>query len=62
MAMVGMGAFFAAVARVPITAVVIITEITRHYDLVPPLMVSTATACFVGSKMEKGSVYDMLRQ
>lgn len=62
MAMVGMGAFFAAVARVPITAVVIITEITKHYDLVPPLMVATATACFVGSKIEEGSVYDMLRQ
>ncbi len=62
MAMVGMGAFFAAVARVPITAIVIITEITRHYNLVPPLMVSTAVACFVGSKMEKGSVYDMLRE
>lgn len=62
MAMVGMGAFFAAVARVPITAVVIISEITRHYNLVPPLMVATAIACFVGSKIEKGSIYDMLRE
>ncbi|MBX9690705.1 MAG: chloride channel protein [Candidatus Obscuribacterales bacterium] len=62
MAMVGMGAFFAAVARVPITAVVIVTEMTRHYDLVPPLMVACATACFVGAKIEAGSVYDMLRE
>lgn len=62
MAMVGMGAFFAAVARVPMTAVVIVTEITKHYNLVPPLMVAVATACFVGSRMEKGSVYDMLRE
>lgn len=62
MAMVGMGAFFAAVARVPITAVVIVSEITKHYNLVPPLMVATATACFIGSKIEEGSVYDMLRQ
>jgi CIC family chloride channel protein len=62
MAMVGMGAFFAAVARVPITAVVIIFEITGHYSLVLPLMVASAIACFVGSRMEKGSVYDMLRE
>lgn len=62
MAMVGMGAFFAAVARVPITAVVIIFEITGHYSLVLPLMVACAMACLIGSRMEKGSVYDMLRQ
>lgn len=62
MAMVGMGAFFAAVARVPITAVVIITEITRHYNLVPPLMVTAAIACIVGSRLDKGSVYDLLRE
>lgn len=62
MAMVGMGAFFAAVARVPITAVVIIFEITGHYSLVLPLMMASAIACFVGGRMEKGSVYDMLRQ
>lgn len=62
MAMIGMGAFFAAVARVPITAVVIISEITHHYNLVPPLMVVTAVASFVGSRIEKGSVYDMLRE
>ena len=62
MAMVGMGAFFAAVARVPITAVVIITEITHHYNLVPPLMVTAAIACFVGSRIDKSSVYDLLRE
>jgi CIC family chloride channel protein len=61
MAMVGMAAFFAAVARVPITAVVIVTEITGHYNLVPPLMVSTAISCLVASQIEPGSVYDMLR-
>lgn len=61
MALIGMGAFFAAVARVPITAVVIIFEITGHYQLVLPLMVTCATAIFIGSKIEKGSVYDMLR-
>lgn len=61
MALIGMGAFFAAVARVPITAVVIIFEITGRYQLVLPLMVTCAIATFVGSLIEKGSVYDMLR-
>lgn len=61
MALIGMGSFFAAVARVPITAVVIIFEITGHYQLVLPLMMTCATATFIGSKLEKGSVYDLLR-
>ncbi|MBY0358111.1 MAG: ClC family H(+)/Cl(-) exchange transporter [Candidatus Obscuribacterales bacterium] len=62
MALVGMGAFFAAVARVPITAVVIIFEISGHYALVLPLMIACAVATFVGARIDKRSVYDMLRQ
>lgn len=62
MALVGMGAFFASVARVPGTAVVIIFEITGHYQLVLPLMLANSVAVFVGSRLDKGSVYDLLRE
>lgn len=62
MALVGMGAFFASVARVPGTAVVIIFEITGHYQLVLPLMLANSVAVFVGSRIDKGSVYDLLRE
>ncbi|MBY0547944.1 MAG: chloride channel protein [Candidatus Obscuribacterales bacterium] len=62
MALVGMGAFFASVARVPGTAVVIIFEITGHYQLVLPLMLANSIAVFVGSRLDKGSVYDLLRE
>ncbi len=62
MALIGMGAFFASVARVPGTAVVIIFEITGHYTLVLPLMLANAIAVFVGSRIDRGSVYDLLRE
>lgn len=62
MALIGMGAFFASVARVPGTAVIIIFEITGHYSLVLPLMLANAIAVVVGSRIDKGSVYDLLRE
>ncbi len=37
-ALVGMGGFFAGVAKVPIAAVVMVTEMTGSYDLLAPLM------------------------
>ena len=37
-ALVGMGGFFAGVAKVPITAVIIVAEMTGSYSLLAPLM------------------------
>ena len=37
-ALVGMGGFFAGVAKVPIAAVVMVSEMTGNYDLLAPLM------------------------
>lgn len=62
MALIGMGAFFASVARVPGTAVVIIFEITGHYQLVLPLMLANSIAVFIGHRLDRGSVYDLLRE
>lgn len=62
MAIVGMGAFFAAVARVPLTAIIIILEITGQFELVLPLMLASSIAIMAISHLDKGSVYDMLRQ
>lgn len=62
MSLIGMGAFFASVARVPGTAVIIIFEITGHYTLVLPLMLANAIAVIVGSRIDRGSVYDLLRE
>lgn len=59
-ARVGMAAFFCAVARVPITAVIIVFEMTTDFNLVLPLMIVSVVAYFVAEKVAIGSLYDRL--
>ncbi|MBW4680951.1 MAG: chloride channel protein [Microcoleus vaginatus WJT46-NPBG5] len=59
-ALAGMGAFFCAVCRAPITAVVIVFEITTDFKLVLPLMIGSVVAYLVAEKVEKESLYDRL--
>jgi CIC family chloride channel protein len=61
-ALVGMGAFFGAVSRVPFTGIVIIFEITTNFNLVLPLMVSSVVAYLVAEKVSPGSLYHQLLQ
>lgn len=56
----GMGAFFTAVVRVPVTATVIVFEMTGEYEAVLPLMVACCVAYFVAETISKGSVYEKL--
>jgi len=56
----GMGAFFTGVIRVPMTAIVIIVEITADFNLVLPLMISCAIAYIVAESVSKGSLYQHL--
>lgn len=60
MSVVGMGAFFCAVARVPITAVVIVFEMTADFNLVLPLMVCCMVSYLVAEQIDPGSIYDQL--
>lgn len=57
---VGMAAFFCAVSRVPITAVILVFEMTSDFNLVLPLMIGVVTAYFVAEGLETGSLYDRL--
>lgn len=59
-ALTGMGAFFCAVTRAPITAVVIVFEITTDFKLVLPLMICCAIAYLVAEKIDSDSLYDHL--
>ncbi len=59
-AFAGMGAFFCAVARTPITSVVIVFEITTDFGLVLPLMISSICAYLVAEKVDQESLYDKL--
>jgi chloride channel protein, CIC family len=57
---VGMAAFFCAVSRVPITAVILVFEMTSDFNLVLPLMIGVVTAYLVAEMLETGSLYDRL--
>ena len=60
-AVVGMATVFAAVARAPLTAIIIVFEVTgaRDYQLILPLMLSATFATFVADKVHPESVYTM---
>jgi CIC family chloride channel protein len=59
-AFAGMGAFFCAVSRAPITGVVMIFEITTDFNLVLPLMIVSVVSYLVSEKVSGGSLYDEL--
>ncbi len=59
-ALAGMGAVFTAIVRVPVTAIVIIFELTASFELVLPLMITCATAYIVGESISSGSLYQKL--
>jgi CIC family chloride channel protein len=58
-AMVGMAATFAAVARAPLTAMVMVFEVTGNYALVLPLMLAASLASFIADRIYPDSVYTM---
>ena len=60
MALLGMGAFFAAVIRCPMTSIVIIWEMTGQYALILPLMVGNMLAWLIASKLQSVPLYDAL--
>jgi chloride channel protein, CIC family len=59
-ALVGMGAFFGAFGKVPITAIVILFEVTTSFKLILPLMLSVVTAYLVAEKLSPGSLHTTL--
>ncbi|MEM1368651.1 MAG: chloride channel protein [Cyanobacteria bacterium P01_H01_bin.15] len=59
-ALAGMGAFFTAVVRVPVTAIVIVFEMTANFSLVLPLMLACASAYLVAETVSPGSLYQHL--
>ncbi|MEY2832364.1 MAG: hypothetical protein RLZZ574_1622, partial [Cyanobacteriota bacterium] len=59
-ALTGMGAFFTSVVRVPVTAIIIVFEMTADFNLVLPLMITCAVAYIVAESVSKGSLYEHL--
>ena len=59
-ALAGMGGFFGAVAKVPITAIAIVFEMTMDFNLVLPLMIVVVVSYVVAEQISSGSLYDQL--
>lgn len=59
-AILGMGAFLSAVARTPITAVVMVFEMTGGYSHILPIMLSAAIADLVAEKLNQKPIYASL--
>jgi CIC family chloride channel protein len=57
--LVGMGAVFAAAARAPITAVIIIFELTGDYAIILPLMVAIVLSAGLSSLLSGDTIYTL---
>lgn len=56
-ALVGMGAVFAGTAHAPLTAMLILFELTRDYNLILPLMAACVISKTVSSTLHKESIF-----
>lgn len=58
-ALVGMGAVVAAATHAPITAIIIIFELTGDYKIILPLMLASIIASLIAVSLEGASIYTM---
>jgi CIC family chloride channel protein len=58
-ALVGMAAFFSAAARAPITAIIILFEMTGDYRIILPLMLATVVSTLLAEHLHRESIYTM---
>jgi CIC family chloride channel protein len=56
-ALVGMGAVVAGTTRAPITAILILFELTNNYKIILPLMIACILSTLVAARLKKGSIY-----
>jgi CIC family chloride channel protein len=58
-AIVGMAAMFAAVSHAPLTAMLIVFELTNDYALILPLMLATVVSTFLSEWLNHDSIYTL---
>jgi len=58
-ALVGMSAFFAGAAHAPVTAILILFEMTRDYAIILPLMLATVLSTVVARLLSNDSIYTL---
>jgi chloride channel protein, CIC family len=60
-ALVGMGALFAGIVRVPLTSVIMIFEMTRDYSIIVPLMISNLISFYISYRLQQEPIYEALQ-
>ena len=58
-AMVGMAAFFSGAAHAPVTAILILFEMTDDYRIILPLMLATVVSTLVSRTLSRESIYTL---
>jgi chloride channel protein, CIC family len=58
-ALVGMAAVFSATARAPLTAMLIVFEMSNDYLIILPLMIAGITACYFAQWLHPESIYTL---
>jgi CIC family chloride channel protein len=61
-AVVGMAAFFTAVVGAPVTAMVLVTEMTGCFTLLLPMLLACSAAMTVTTLLRSQPIYDALRE
>lgn len=62
MALVGMAAFFGAAVRAPVTAIVLVIEMTATTEVAIPMLVATAASVLAAYLVGSAPIYDSLRE
>ena len=60
-ALVGMGALFAGIVRVPLTSVIMIFEMTRDYTIIVPLMIANLISFYISYRLQEEPIYEALQ-
>jgi CIC family chloride channel protein len=60
-ALVGMGALFAGIVRVPLTSVIMIFEMTRDYSIIVPLMIANLISFYISHRLQREPIYEALQ-
>ncbi|MEJ2208365.1 MAG: chloride channel protein, partial [Anaerolineae bacterium] len=58
-AMVGMAAFFSGAAHAPVTAIIILFEMTGDYNIILPLMLTTVVTTLIARMLSRESIYTL---
>jgi chloride channel protein, CIC family len=61
-AVVGMAAFFTAVVRAPLTAMILVTEMTANSQLLLPMLAACFSAMAVATMLREPPIYDALKE